>query len=213
MSHVNINELDFEKVSLGKKGRNVILVYNTGDELVPLQLNMGQMYLPFGVKMVQNNYSAFMDCQIDCSLNQSNSPVSVACRESLEKLDERVQCLIQDNLDLFKLRDMNIDGMYLPILKENKSYPKLIKLGLPRDNMGNFSMVVFDNLKEKIPLNDDNVETILCKSKVFGSIIECNKVWHYNGKFGVKWNIVQLKFVEQKPRENKTNFNQMMIVE
>ena len=56
------------------------------------------------------------------------------------------------------------------------------------------------------------VNQITRSSKIFKTIIECNKIWYYNGRFGTTWNIKQLKFVNNIPidentTENNTNTN------
>lgn len=198
MSHINLNEIDLNKLQLAKSGRLVKLMYNKE----PLQLVTGKLYSPFGVKVNPNNYSAFNNCHLDCSLNQNNSEVSVAYRNSLEKLDEKITELISNNTHLFNATNGFDTSMYSPVLRENKSYPKLMKISLPRDSKGNFTGVVFNEKKEKVQLNDNNISDTLPKGLVFKSILECGKVWYYNGRFGTTWNLVQLIFSETQPTNN-----------
>lgn len=196
MSHVNLSDIDLSQLKLAKSGRMIKIMYNKE----PLQLVTGKMYTPFGVKVNTNNYSNFTNCHLDCSLNQSNSEVSVKYRESLEALDKRIIELIQESLHLFTT-DMDyspedIPNIYSPILRENKTFPKLMKITLPRDTKGNFDYVIFDESKEKITITDSNIEEVLCKGKIFKGIIECGKIWYFKGRFGTTWNLKQLKFVE-----------------
>lgn len=105
----------------------------------------------------------FANCYIDCSLNQSKSETSVKYRESLEELDRQVIKLIQDNLGQFNTGSMtfepeDIPNIYSPILRENKSYPKLMKLNLPRDSKGNFECVIFDENKNKSSIDENNLQ-------------------------------------------------------
>jgi hypothetical protein len=172
------------------------------------------MYTPFGVKVNTNNYSSFTNCTLDCSLNQNNSEVSVKYRESLDALDQRIIQLIQESLHLFNT-DTNytpedIPNIYGPILRENKTFPKLMKITLPRDSKGNFDYVVFNEDKEKVQITDDDkLLEVLCKGKIFKGIIECGKIWYFKGRFGTTWNLKQLKFVENtiidKPSVNVSN--------
>jgi hypothetical protein len=204
MSHVNLFDLDFSNLKIAKSGRAIKLI--NGKET--LQLVTGKLYTPFGIKIVQNSYSPFANCYIDCSLNQSKSETSVKYRESLEELDRQVIKLIQDNLGQFNTGSMtfepeDIPNIYSPILRENKSYPKLMKLNLPRDSKGNFECVIFDENKNKVPIDENNLEEVLCKGKIFKCILECGKVWYYNGRFGTAWNIKQLKFMENAPVETE----------
>jgi len=218
MSHMNVFDIDFSRLKIAKSGRNIKLIY----EKEPLQLITCKMYSPFGVKMAQNNYSQFSNYHLDCSLNQSTSDVSIKYRESLEKLDNKIIELIQDNLQLFNTgnESLNVEEMYSRILRENKSYPKLMKIQLPRDSKGNFECVIFDENKDKLILNESNIENILCKGKIFKSIIECGKIWYYNGRFGTTWNIKQLKFMvstnsstnENNKYEDKNDIYQRIMI-
>ena len=195
MSHINLFDLDLTKLKVAKSGRLVKLMY----EKEPLQLVTGKMYAPFGVKVNQNSYSPFTTCHLDCSLNQSASEVSVKYRQALE-----------DSIHLFNTGNLaftedDIPNIYSPMLRENKTYPKLMKITLPRDSKGNFECVIFDESKEKVALNDNTIEDVLCKGKIFKGIIECGKIWYYNGRFGTTWNLKQLKFIENNVVDNQPN--------
>lgn len=212
MSHVNLFDLDLSKLKLAKSGRFVKIMYNKE----PLQLVTGKLYTPFGAKSVQNSYSPFTTCYIDCSLNQSKSEASVKYRESLEALDRKIAELISENLGLFNTGNStyspeDIASIYSPILRENKSYPKLMKISLPRDSKGNFECVIFDENKEKVLLEENNVEEVLCKGKIFKGIVECAKIWYYNERFGTTWNLKQMKFMEnvQSDAPEKEDRSQM----
>jgi len=215
MSHVNLFDLDLTKLQLAKSGRNIKILYNKE----PLQIVTGKLYTPFGAKVKQNNFSNFSSYYVDCSLNQSNSNASVQYRESLEALDKKIIELIQNSLHLFNNASSSAEDVsnnYLPILRENKTFPKLMKITLSRDSKGNFDSVIFDEKKEKILIDDNNLEDVLCKGKVFKTIIECAKVWYYNGNFGTIWNLKQLKFMENTPmdaeKEDKSQIYQRIMI-
>ena len=199
MSHINLNELNLEQLRIGKSGRAIKLFYDKE----PLQLVTGKLYSPFGVRVNPSNYSSWNTCSIDCSLNQSNSESSVAYKTALENLDKRIIELLSESQHLFDKAPeelfSDISSVYSPILRENKTYPKLMKIALPRDTKGNFECVIFDETKEKIQLDDNNISQVLCKGKIFKSIIECNKVWYYNGRFGTTWNLKQMRFTQNDP--------------
>jgi hypothetical protein len=194
-SHVNILDLDLSKLDLGKSGRTIKLLYNKA----PLQLVTSKMYTPFGVKVHNNDYSSFTNCHIDSSLSQGASSNSLTIAVALDALDNRIVELIKSKSNLFKdASDVDfcsdVSTYYSPFLKPNKTYPKLMKISLPRDKNGNFDFVLFDESKNKVPLDDKNIEEVLCKGRSFKGIIECSKLWYYKGKFGSTWNLVQLRF-------------------
>jgi hypothetical protein len=198
MAHISITDLDLNKLQMGKSNRTIKLLYNNA----PLQLVTSKMYTPFGVKVNNSDYSHFTNCHLDSSLNQSNSESSLKVKEMFLQLDNKIIELIKDNIGLFNQKDtndINLDNnentFYSPIFKGNSNYPKLMKISLPRDKNGNFDFVIFDENKEKVPVTDKNIETILAKGKIFKAILECSKVWIYKGKIGTTWNLVQMRFV------------------
>ena len=220
MSHINLNEIDLSKLRIAKVGRAVKLIY--GESKEPLQLVTGKLYSPFGVRMNENKYSNWNTYNIDCSLNQSNSEISVAYKTSLEVLDQRIIELLANSNQLFE-NDKNkphddlfddIQNYYSPILRENKTYPKIMKIALPRDTKGNFECVLFDENKEKVQIDDNNIQQILCKGKIFKSIIECKNVWYYNSasgpKFGTTWNLKQLRFTQNDPSTNAGSSSELV---
>lgn len=216
MSHVNLNEIDLNQLKIAKSGKMIKLVYNKE----PLQLITSKIYSPFGVKVNTNTYSNFTTCHLDCSLNQSNSETSVKYSKALEALDNRIIELIQEYEQLFNTDNDNINfndikSIYCPILKENKTYPKLMKISLPRDTKGNFDFVVFDETKNKITVDDSTIEQVLCKGKIYKGIIECSKIWYYKGKFGTTWNFKQLKFVENnvQPHSKQEIYQKNMLID
>jgi uncharacterized protein YbaP (TraB family) len=91
-----------------------------------------------------------------------------------------------------------------------------MKLQLARDKNGNFESFIFNENKEKVKIDENNIDTILSKGKTFKTIIECVKVWYYNGKVGSIWKIVQLKFSEKtfnKQDSEEELYTQLMILD
>jgi hypothetical protein len=198
MSVLKLSEIDFEKLQLGKSGRTAKLIY----EKESFQMHTIKLYTPFGVKSVNKEWSPMTEYYIDCSLNQSDSELTVEFRNQVESLDETIKKLVFDNTELFRGQTTD-SAVYNPILRENGTYPKLIRLQLPRDKNGNFTFFAFDEKKEKIKITEANIENVLSRGSVFRGIIECQKVWLYNGKIGSIWNLVQLKMCKEfiKPKE------------
>lgn len=200
-----LQNLDVSKLKLGKSGRAIKLFY----EKEPLQLCTSTMYIPFGVKSVVKEWSTYSEYYVDCFLNNSKSEISQKFREWVENVDTIIKQLVKDNITLFdsKKETANENFVYSPILRENGTYPKLMKLQLTRDRNGNFEGFVFDEKKQKIPIDENNIEDVLCKGKTFKTIIECVKVWYYDGKVGTIWKIVQLKLSEKTFDEKEDGMN------
>lgn len=207
MPLVNLDTIDWDSLKLAKSGRAVKLFYNKE----PLQICTSSLYTPFGVKSSNKEWSNFTEYYIDCSINSSTtSDSSVTFKTFLEKMDTFLQKAVIENISLFANGKTAIDVenlAYCPMYKGNGDYPKLVKFQLTRDKLGNFESFIFDSQKEKLKLSDNNITDILHKGKVFKSIIECGKIWVYNGKIGSIWNIVQLKMSENKFTQNKNVLN------
>ena len=217
MTVIDLQNLEVDKFKLGKSGRAIKLFYDKE----PVQICTSTMYLPFGVKSVSKEWSNYSEYNMDCFLNNSTSDISITFRESIEKLDSIIRNLVKENLTLFdsKTEKANENFIYNAILRENGSYPKLMRLQLSRDRNGNFESVIFDESKKKIKIDEHNIDT---KGKNFKTIIECVKIWHYNGKVGSIWNIVQLKFSEKTLKEIEPDqrtvsganvYNQLLIID
>lgn len=228
MTIVNLDTLDSNSGSLklGKSGRAVKLLYNKE----PIQICSSTLYTPFGVKSLNKEWSNYAEYNLDCSLNQSNSETSILFRNSIQKLDKMIEDLVKENTSLFDSKNEQCNGnfVYSPLLRENGSYPKLMRLQLSRDKNGNFESFIFDENKQKIKIDENNINEVLKKGKCFKAIMECVKVWYYNGKVGSIWKIVQLKLSERPlpsksgdpeeqeqngNREGATVYNQLMILD
>jgi hypothetical protein len=189
---ININEFDFELLTLVKSGRAVKVMYNNN----PLEFITPTLYSPFGVKSIKRDWSMFEDYSIDCSLhNEKTIASAIEFSEFLKKLHERIQKLCKDNWGSVDTKGVSSydNTTFNSILKENKTYPKLMKLNFVRDKNGNFTSFVFDEDKKKILINEDNITEILTRGRRFRCIIECAKIWLFNDKIGTIWNINQLK--------------------
>jgi hypothetical protein len=214
MPVVDLQNLDVSCLKLGKSGRAVKLFYDKE----PLQLCTSTMYIPFGVKYSVKEWTNYAEYYVDCFLNNSKSETSMNFKTCIENLDSIIQKLVKENITLFNSKNAtaNETFSYTPILRENGNYPKLMRLQLSRDRNGNFESFIFDETKQKVPIDENNIESVLCKGKVFKTIIECVKVWYYDGKVGSIWRVVQLKFSE-KVLENGTEpqgenvYTQLMI--
>ena len=136
---IDIERIEWSKLQLAKSGRAVKLLYDKQ----PLQFCTSSLYTPFGVKDVNKEWSNYTEYNIDCSLNQSSSESSCLFREFIAKLDTEVQRLVDANPTIFNTPKSNIniasnEYTYAPILRENGTYPKLMRLQLPRDKNGLF---------------------------------------------------------------------------
>ena len=197
---IDYQNIEWDKFQLAKSGRAIKLLYKKE----PVQFCTSTMYSPFGVKSVVKDWSPCTEYSLDCSINQSNNDVSVSFRTFLEELDNKIKELVKDNLDIFNSKSPTTEFTYCPILRENNNYPKLLKLQFPRDKNTNFETFFFDETKNKIKMTESNIEEQLRKGKLFKCILECSKIWLYNGKVGSMWNVIQLKFSDIKQQTQES---------
>lgn len=198
MSIISLQSVDWSKFSLAKSGRTIKLLYDKE----PVKFCTATLYSPFGVKSVDKEWSNFLEYSIDSSTCSTES--SEKFTQFIEQLDNTIKTLVDQNLHLFNTAKSNAtdDYDYCPIFRGNGNYPKLVKLMFSRDKHGNFESFVFDNAKKKIAVSEDNLCETIPRAQRFKCIIECSKVWYFNGKVGSMWNIVQLKLgakVEKSP--------------
>ena len=199
MSHVKIEDVVLDQLKIAKAGRTVTLRYND----LPFQLATCKVYSPFGVSGNTSDYSPFTNWTIGCSVSQAGDTYE----SNIAKLDTKLIEIIKEQRNSFNPRSMeeiDLDGdFYTPILRANKTWPKLMKLSLPRDSKGNLLTVIFDKNTQKVPITDKNIEQILKKGTNFKAIIEFSKFWIYNKKIGSTWNLLQMKLVESVPEPDE----------
>ena len=181
-------KLNFDNLMLAKSGRVIKLIQNKQ----PLNLSTETLYLPFGVSKFKKQWSAFEEYSVDCYVNDSNNNTEYVSK--LTDFNDHLFNLSKSNLQLFGLHP-SVEVTNSPFYRNNKTYPKLLKLQLPRDQNGNFTTQFFDENSQRIIVNEQNIETILSKKILFKSIITCSKVWAYQNKIGSVWNITQLKLI------------------
>lgn len=211
MAIISIDSVDWNKFSLAKSGRTVKLLYDKE----PVKFCTATLYSPFGVKSVDKEWSNFLEYSIDTSTCSTES--SEKFIKFVEQLDETIQKLVDDNLALFNTTKANAteDYDYCPIFKSNGNYPKLMKLLFTRDKNGNFESFVFDNQKNNITISENDLVDTIPRGQRFKCIIECAKLWFYNGKVGSIWNIVQLKLgakeVKSPPKNAQVDYTKLLI--
>jgi hypothetical protein len=199
MGIIDIENVEWEKFALAKSGRVVKLVYDKE----PVQFCTSSLYTPFGVKSIDKDWSNFTEFYIECSLNNATNEKSVAFRDFMEKLDKKIESLAQENTAVFNTPKSKVTGdcVYSPMFRSNGTYPALMKQQFPRDKNGNFTSFFFDENKQKVLVDEAVITDMLSPRKVFKCIIECAKIWCFNGKIGSIWNTVQLKLTENKGQQ------------
>lgn len=181
---MNFANLSIEGLNVFKSGKSFKLVDSTKN---PLTFVSCRLYLPFGTSSFRNDYSGMNDYSISC---YSDPDFSEFCTRLDGKISEAIQPYIHGELQ--------------PMLKQNKDYPKLLRLKLPRDSNGNFNFVVFDEKENKIKVTENNVYDVFCKKRAFKCVMQCDKISSWNDKVYVSWILTQARYM--KP-EHTTDIN------
>lgn len=194
-----IENLNLNSLKLAKVGRVIKLI----SDKQQFNLKTGSLYMPFNVSKFKKQWSNFEEYSVDCYVDSSlNEPVKFT------ELNDKIFDLVKENNQLFNNPD--VDTLTnSPFYRDNKTFPKLLKLQLPRDNNGNFTTQFFDENGDILIIDENNIETILTKKTTFKAIITCSKVWVYQNKVGSIWNILQIKLTKNNQENNEEENNEL----
>ena len=187
---------------MAKSGRSVKLIYDKQT----LNITTPTLYMPFNLNKYQKQWSNFEDYSVDCYVDTYGENETQDTIGKLNALNECIFETVKSNLNLFNVPN-NEEISFSPFYKDNKSFPKLLKLNFPRDTNGNFITQFFDENSNKIFVDETNIDTILTKKTSFKTIIGCSKVYVYQNKAGCSWDILQLKLNPVKKANNTNNYN------
>ena len=193
---MDIQDMQFDKLNILKSGRNMRLVYNKSN----IELKTPELYLPFSINKYKKQWMNYEEYSIDCYVNDCSS-LNKNFSDQLIKLDENIYNISKENIQLLGGTSNDVVS-YSKMYRDNKDYPKLLKLYLPRDNNGNFTTHFFDENGKVIHITEQNIDTILHKKSIFKTLITSSKVWYYQNKIGSTWNILQLKVLKSDESSN-----------
>ena len=188
---MSLNDINFDNLNLGKSGRTFKLIYDKQS----LQISTNTLYMPFNLNKYKKQWSNHQDYTVDCYVD--NGQLNGDYITKLTQFNEYIFELIKSQRNLFNVPE-NEEITYSPFYRDNKTFPKLLKLQLPRDTNGNFTTQFFDENSQKIYVDENNIDEILTKKSTFKTIIGCSKVYLYQGRAGCIWDIVQLKLVPKQ---------------
>lgn len=193
MSAMKIDNVVFDNIKLGKAGRSTKLLYVNDGSKGNLKVSTPKLILKF-LNSTTKEWANFTEFSMDCSIHDIEDENSLL--EFSNNINKRI---IEENRSTYE------DQAYFSMIKENKNYPKMIKLVFPRDSNGNFETVVFDKEKNKVMITEDNIEDIFKRNLTMKCIIECVKVWNVNSKYGLIWNVTQILCGDVKEMQ-KSNY-------
>lgn len=191
-----------QTIVLAKVGKTTRLV-TAGNE--PVQFTTPLMWTPFGVNSSSKEWMKFTEYSVSASID-SEDPQKESFEAFSDAMDARVKDLVKNSFDSFNTKTKHVfdnpesvDAFKVcSVLKENGGYPKLMKMTLTRNQQtGVFTTALFDTAKTRIKMSDSDINDVITRGKAFKAIVQCDKVWVFNGMIGVTWTISQLKFCDR----------------
>jgi hypothetical protein len=154
------------KISIGENASNIFLRYNKKEFVIQGPI----MIAPFGVSQFgQNKY-------IDLSF------VNIENDESIKKFHDAVSLINQFVLKHMRYKEKYYKKDFVNSIKKSDGiYPKRIRLSLDK------ACKVYNNYKQEIDIKQIKSRALL------KTLINISHVWMNNGKFGIFWNILQIK--------------------
>lgn len=179
------------------KSGKITKLFNNGNE--QLKIFTTPLYLPFGLGK-KNSFNNTTEYFLDCFIS-TNNPEYESFINYIDNLESEIKNVIKTQYKTLDNKLTNEPGYY-PILRNNKNYPKILKINFKRDAQGNFLTMLFDENKNKIKLTENNISDIFTKNTSFKCLIECTKLWLFQNQIGSYWHITQIKLEKQEPSHN-----------
>ena len=202
MKIVKANDINLSKISYselkpyGDKAKIMYVNYDSEPLYIDTRTNM---ICPYGLSMFDND--GRIKYSLDLSFGNGDNTKVNELKEALEKIDEKIlKDSTKNSLEWFKKKSQSKDvskALYTSSIKiatENgeptDKYPPTFKLKVPCYD-GRFDKVqAYNEKKERItePLGD-----VIGKGQNVRAIVKLSGVWFAGGKFGVTWELSQLK--------------------
>lgn len=193
---IDVSKINYsEPKSFGDHAKIVYLKYNDS----PIYIQTPNMKCPYGLGRFDgdNGKSKYT---LDLSFGTTESATINQLKTFLENLDNKIlDDSVNNSKDWFKKKSQSREvasALYSSSVKvamENgeptDKYPPTFKTKIPYYN-DEFKVLCYDQNKEKI---DSNLPELLNKGCNVKAIVQATGIWFAGGKFGVTWQISQIK--------------------
>tara|TARA_Y100000389_G_scaffold201500_1_gene244371 strand:- start:7070 stop:7819 length:750 start_codon:yes stop_codon:yes gene_type:complete len=194
-SEIDVNELEFSELRPYGKGQIAYVNYKSK----PLVIQTPSMKCPYGLSHFtadgeRSKYS------LDLSFGGNSKNIGTL-KEVLESIDEKVlDESTKKSLAWFKKKSQSRDvsqALYTSSVKvatENgeptDKYAPTFKTKVPNYD-GKFKVQCYDD--EKKPLDNTDMSSLIPKGQAVRALVKLSGVWFAGGKFGITWELQQLK--------------------
>lgn len=216
-SELNVSELTFSDVKIDKYNKKMVFVNRPGGKKVLIQTP--KMFNVFGAKRWHSEGTDVKDDSFAVEMSFSgreSNPELEKFHKVLSDLDKLVVEEAFKNRSTWvgnpKISKASIEeSMYLPVLKvstdkktgEPLEYPDRFKIKFDKDResgkfvsskKNNNEIMIFDDNKEKITVNADNIESVIGKGSYLTSVVELVYIT-IGAKISLKFKFIQGKLI------------------
>jgi hypothetical protein len=217
-SEIDVSKIEFQAPKVMDNGGKTVGLRYEGQNI---SLEMGSLYVPYGVNVFDKTPGAPIKYSVDVSLRGVDEHEYVRNLQTfLESFDEAlIDAGVANSQKWFKMapnRDV-IKAFYTPSLKYSrdaagalKPYPPTVKIALRKNDKGpkkgEFTAPFYNGSvkdEEGAPTlfeASTPIEEILAKRSMITPIIQCTGVWFAGGKFGATWKAHSIR-VDSQPSQ------------
>jgi hypothetical protein len=217
-SEIDVSKIEFQAPKVMDNGGKTVGLRYEGQNI---SLEMGSLYVPYGVNVFDKTPGAPVKYSVDVSLRGADEHEYVRSLQTfLESFDEAlIDAGVANAQKWFKMapnRDV-IKAFYTPSLKYSrdaagalKPYPPTVKIALRKNDKGpkkgEFTAPFYNGSVKDEEGNPTlfeagtPIEEILAKRSMITPIIQCTGVWFAGGKFGATWKAHSIR-VDSQPSQ------------
>jgi len=219
-SEIDVSKIEFQAPKVMDNGGKTVGLRYEGQNI---SLEMGSLYVPYGVNVFDKTPGAPVKYSVDVSLRGVDEHEYVRNLQTfLETFDEAlIDAGVANAQKWFKMapnRDV-IKAFYTPSLKYSrdaagalKPYPPTVKIALRKNDKGpkkgEFTAPFYNGAvkdEEGAPTLFDSgtpIEEILAKRSMITPIVQCTGIWFAGGKFGATWKAHSIR-IDSNPSQTR----------
>ncbi len=205
----------------GDQISGIRILYKKNDSEIPLYIQCPTMKAPFGANCYKKDETlkagGTLNYNLCCSLNNDDANIK-KFSSFLNALDEKIIEFVVENKALWKMLNIKLrnrkniqktpkelrneieDNKYSPIVKVryDSDFPPLMRAKFNRLRKSNALDVTAYIGEKQLDITDDNIEDIFQKSLRVKPVIQVQRIWFINGRFGVSVKLLTTRIYENQ---------------
>lgn len=203
-----VSDLELSDMKTMQNGAKLVYLNNKGKQKIIIQTP--EMKAPYGVSIYKPADGTVSKHSVSLSFDMENEE----CKTLYDKMKEIEDMLFEAGkkncktwLGKANIKDELLEDRFSRIVSYFKDketgevsdrFPPTMKFKLPLKG-DSFDFPVFDDKRNEIKVNPENIEEIMSKGFIGKFIIECTSIWFAGGKYGCGWKVRQAK-IKQQPK-------------